>query len=304
MARQNARVVTNSYDVSRGNFSYSYSTDGGVDAAGLAARIASVLSSRGMANDPAVKQALAAGGNACDTEDQSVKAEALNALMESDADAARDMATKILARRDKCSAPLRRNAVMLLGNRNGDAATPTLVGVAKNDPEPTVRSAAMDWLVRAKSEAALAAVIDIAHSDTSEQMQRVAVCALARSDDSRAKAELRAIAENNSAREQLRLTALQSFDRDRGTTADGAWLRDLYGKTTSTIMKEQIVSTLGQLGGDTNNQWLVTLIHGAWGAQWISPPSARPMTALRSGRFARRSFSCCPIGRNRKRPTS
>ena len=49
-----------------------------------------------MANDPAVKRALAAGGNSCDEEDQSVRAEALSALMRNDPATGRQMATKIL----------------------------------------------------------------------------------------------------------------------------------------------------------------------------------------------------------------
>jgi HEAT repeat protein len=237
-----------------------WSGSNGTDAAGLAARIANVLSTRGMANDPAVKRALAAGGNACDQDDQSVRAEALSALMQNDAETGRQMAAKILANRDECSIPLRRNAVMLVGNKHDDAATPTLVSVAKSDPSVQVRMTAVDYLVRLQSDAAVNAVIDLARTDTSKQIQRSAVRALAQSSNPRARSEIRAIVENNSADESLRIGVIDGLGTDRITADDAAWLRSLYMKTTSQRIKERIISAVGRAGGDANNQWIMSLL--------------------------------------------
>jgi HEAT repeat protein len=233
---------------------------GQTDAAGLAARIASVLSSRGMSNDAAVKRALAAaGGNACDQEDQSVRAEALSALMQNDPETGRQMAIKILASRDDCSVPLRRNAVMLVANKHDDAAVATLLPVAKSDPSPMVRMSAVEYLVQQQSDAAVSAVIEVARSDTSSQMQRVAVRALSQSTNPRARAEVRSIIENNNANESLRISAIDGLDRDRITAEDVAWLRGLYARTTSPRVKERILSAVGRVGGDANNEWLLAL---------------------------------------------
>lgn len=234
---------------------------GQTDAAGLAARIASVLSSRGLSNDPAVKRALAAAGsNNCDQEEQSVRAEALDALMHNDPATGRQMAVKILANRDECSVPLRRNAVMLVGNEHDDAAVATLLPVAKTDPSPMVRMSAVEYLVQQQSDAAVSAVIDVARSDTSSQMQRIALRALSQSNSPRARAEVRAVIENNSANEVLRISALDGFDRDRMTAEDAAWLRTVYARTTSPRVKERILMAVGRAGGDASNQWLLELI--------------------------------------------
>jgi HEAT repeat protein len=233
---------------------------GQADAAGLAARIASVLSSRGLSNDAAVKRALAAAGNnACDQEDQSVRAEALGALMQNDPATGRQMAVKILANRDDCSVPLRRNAVMLVASKHDDAAVATLLPVAKSDPSPMVRVSAVEYLVQQQSDAAVSAVIEVARSDTSSQMQRAAVRALSQSTNPRARAEVRTIIENNDANESLRMSAIDGFDRDRMTAEDVAWLRSVYARTASPRIKERILSAVGRVGGDANNQWLLAL---------------------------------------------
>lgn len=230
------------------------------DAAGLAARIANVLSSRGLANDPAVKRALAAGGNACDQEEQSVKAEALSALMQNDPETGRQMAVKILTNRDECSVPLRRNAVMLVGNKHDDAAANTLIPVAKSDPSASVRVAALEYLIRVQTDAAVNTVIELARANDDRQVQRAAVRALAQSTNPRARTEIRTLVENNVADESLRISVIDGLDRDRMTAEDATWLRSLYAKTTSPRIKERIVSALSRAGGDANSQWLLALV--------------------------------------------
>ena len=257
--RNGANGVQTSYPL-QWQFGQGFGTGRGqTDAAGLAARIASVLSSRGLSNDAAVKRALAAAGNNCDQEDQSVRAEALNALMQNDPETGRQMATKILANRDDCSVPLRRNAVMLVGNRHDDAAVATLLPVAKSDPSGAVRMAAIEYLVRSQSDAAVNAVIEVARTDTSKQMQRVALRALGASSNPKAQAEVRAIVENNNTDDGLRVSAIDGFDRDRITGEDVSWLRSLYTRTTSARVKERILAAVGRVGGDANNQWLLAL---------------------------------------------
>lgn len=253
-------IYTTAVDANRSAVSMTNAFSRNNDAAGLAARIANVLSTRGMANDPAVKRALAAGGNSCDQDEQSVKAEALSALMQNDPETGRQMAVKILSNKDECSVPLRRNAVMMVGNKHDDAATSTLIPVAKSDPSPSVRSAALDYLIRLQTDAAIAAVIDVSRASDDKQVQRAAVRALAQSTNARARAEIRTIVENNAGDESLRMSVIDGIDRDRMTADDATWLRSLYTKTTSARVRERIVSSLARVGGDANNTWLLALV--------------------------------------------
>jgi len=252
---------------------------GTTDAAGLAARIANVLSQRGMSNDAAVKRALAAGGNSCDQEDQSVRAEALSALMQNDAETGRQMAIKILANKDECSVPLRRNAVMLVGNKHDDAAVNTLIPVAKSDPAQSVRTVAVDYLIRAQTDAAIAAVIDLARSDADKQIQRSAVKSLAQSSNARARAEVRSIVENATADESLRTSVIDGLDNNRITADDALWLRGLYAKTTSARIKERIIAAVGRAGGEANNQWIQALLRNE-----DEPLESRTAALERAGR--------------------
>jgi HEAT repeat protein len=70
---------------------------------------------------------------------------------------------------------------------------------------------------------------------------------------------MRALIENNGTSEQLRITALDAFDRDRSTLDDASWLRSIYAKVESARIKARIVSAVARVGGDQNEQWLLSL---------------------------------------------
>src|ERR1019366_2589762 len=131
----------------------------------LATRIAGVLSARGQGDRDLVKRALTEGSGTCDSEDQSVRAEALNALRQTDPDEALTQAKKILGRKDDCSVQLRRSALWMIANKKDAAATATLVGVAKNDPSTELRSEATGFLGSMGGDEALAALEDLLKSD-------------------------------------------------------------------------------------------------------------------------------------------
>ena len=229
------------------------------DASALAARIAGVLSTRGMSSDAVVKRALSAAGADCDREEQSVRAEALSALMQTDPESAQQMTKKILGLKDECSVPLRRNAVFIVGNKRDAASATTLISVAKSDPSPEVRSEAVNWLTRIPTDEALNALIDLSRATDDERVQRAAIRALTVNSNPKARAAVRSLVENNGAAEQLRLSALDAFDRDHMTADDASWLRNLYTKTDSPRIKGRIASAVGRLGGDANSAWLLAL---------------------------------------------
>ena len=87
------------------------------DAATLATRINGTLATRGDATAIAAVERAAATKTACDKEDIAVRVEALNALGQMDPESATPILGRVLARRDECSASLRRRAIFLLGRR-------------------------------------------------------------------------------------------------------------------------------------------------------------------------------------------
>jgi HEAT repeat protein len=224
----------------------------------LATRIAGVLAARGMGDKELVKRALTEGGNVCDTEDQSVRAEALNALRQTDPDEALAQAKKILGRKDDCSVQLRRSALWMIANKKDAGATATLVTVAKTDPSVDLRAEATGFLGSMPGDEALAALEELLKSDD-DRVQRAAVRALTVYPNPRARTAMHALIENNGAAEQLRITALDAFDRDRSTLDDASWLRRIYPKIAGARIKGRIVSAVARIGGEQNEQWLLSL---------------------------------------------
>ncbi len=227
---------------------------------GLTTRIAGVLAARGMGDKDVVKRALAEGGGAavCDNEEQSVRSEALSALRQTDPDQALTLAKAILAKHDDCSTQLRRTALWLIANKHDASATATIASVAKSDPSSDVRTEATRFLASMPGDDALAALEELAKSDD-ERVQREAVRALTTHSSPRARQAMRALVEKNDTPEQLRLTALDAFDRDRSTLDDAAWLRGIYPKVDNARVRARIVSAVGRIGGAPNEQWIFTL---------------------------------------------
>jgi HEAT repeat protein len=232
-------------------------TRGDADPA-LATRIAGVLSARGFGDKDLVKRALTEGNGACDNEDQSVRAEALNALRQTDPDEALNQAKKILGRKDDCSVQLRRSALWMIANKKDASAATTLISVAKNDPSIELRAEATSFLGSMGTDEALAALEDLTKSDD-ERVQRAAVRALTTFPNPRARTAMHTLIENNSANVQLRMTALDAFSSERSTLDDASWLRSIYSKVDDARIKARIVSAVARIGGDQNEQWLMSL---------------------------------------------
>jgi HEAT repeat protein len=227
---------------------------------GLTTRIAGVLAARGMGDKDLVKRALAenGGATACDNEEQSVRSEALGALRQTDPDQALTLAKSILGKKDDCSTQLRRTALWLIANKHDASATATIAAVAKSDPSTDVRTEATRFLASMPGDDALAALEELAKSDD-ERVQREAVRALTTHSSPRARQAMRTLVEKNDTPEQLRLTALDAFDRDRSTMDDATWLRGIYSKVDNVRVRARIVSAVGRIGGEANEQWIFAL---------------------------------------------
>jgi len=224
-------------------------------------RVNGALAQRGDAEAKAeVEKAVTQAGNAaCDREDIDVRSEALSALSQMDAATALPALKRVLERKDDCSAQLRRNAVFMLGRRSDTESATLLIATAKSDPNREVRMAAINYLGKLPGDAGLAALEDLLKSDPDVQIQRAAVRALNSSDNPRARTSMRALIERKDAQMELRLEAIRSFSSDRATNDDAAYLRGLYAKADNDQMREEILNTLGRIGGTDNDTFVLTV---------------------------------------------
>jgi len=235
------------------------------DAAALMARIRGTLASRGdrRAEDE-LRKAVSEQPAQCDREDQAVKSEALKALAQTDPASVVSSVKRVLAKKDVCSAPLRRTAVYLLGNSGDNEAPAILRDVALNDSEPDVRSTAIQYLARSPSDIAVNTLDEVLRTSTDQSVQRTAARALAANPNPRARQAVRALIERSDAPERLRMEAVSGFENsERTTDEDATYLRSIYGKIDNPRIKARIARVLGQLGGDQNDQWLLGLMRNS-----------------------------------------
>jgi HEAT repeat protein len=249
------------------------------DAVTLTTRIRGALAMRGDRDAADKVRAAAAQGQTCDPEDISVRVEALSALSQMDGETVVPILRRVLARRDECSAQLRRRALSILGRRGDTAAVATFLSVAKSDPDPGVRAEAIGHLARQPGDRVVDALEDLLRTSSDERVQRSAVRALAHHESPRARRSLRALIERSDVDEDLRREAIGSFERERSSAEDAAYIRSLYGRLESQRLKESVINAAGRLGGADNEQWLANLVKNP-----NEPPQLRAAALGRLGR--------------------
>jgi HEAT repeat protein len=226
----------------------------------LYARINGALAQRGDRDAAAkVEKAAQQQGAPCDREDIQVRTEALNALSQMDPTQALPILRRVIDRKDECSAELRRNAVFILGRRADADAQNILMGVAKTDPNITVRTEAINYLSRIPGDAGINALEEMLRSEQDERIQRAAVHALMASDSPRARSSMRTLIDRKDSPLNLRIEAISSFNSERATADDAAYLRGLFAKADNDQMKNAILSTLSRMGGTENDQFVLSV---------------------------------------------
>ncbi len=249
------------------------------DAAALRTRVYAALAARGDASAAEKVRAAAASGQACDREDMEVRAEALSALAQLNPPDARATLKKVLARRDDCSARLRRSAVYILGRSGTEESAADLLEVAKTDPESSVRSDAISMLARSPGAGTVRTLEQIFTENPDERTRQAVLSALRSRGGPEARAALRRIIERGDLPERMRAEAISQLSGSSGewkilaqgraaTTIepgsrggaggdeeDAAYLRGLYAKTDSRAVKSAIISSVARIGG--SEQWLL-----------------------------------------------
>jgi HEAT repeat protein len=108
-------------------------------------------------------------------------------------------------------------------------------------------------------ERSLTTLEEILRTSSDERIQRAAISAISNHPSSRAKQSLRAIIERNDANENMRRVALSTFDKERATPEDAAYLRNLYGRIDSYRMKESVLNSIARIGSPEDQAWLLNL---------------------------------------------
>ncbi len=229
------------------------------DGATLLAQINSRLAQAGDAGAAQVVTNLATTsvqGCPSDDDEDDVRIIALNSVLTMNSQQAVPLLKQILARRDACSAALRRKAVFLLSQKRSPEVEDMLLSAARNDPDKEVRSQAVFWLSQVNTERSVGYLEEILKSSSDVEVQEKAIFALSQHRDEHAARILRGYAENASAPADLREKAVFWIGQRHGPD-NAAFLKTLYGREKNLDLKDKILFALSQQRG--NESWLMDI---------------------------------------------
>ena len=194
----------------------------------------------------------------CDQDKFDGQMMAVQALMTMDRERSVPILKRVMARRDACSGPLRRQAVFILGQQASDdsSITPLMVDVVKNDSDVEVRKMALFALGQTRDPAAVPALADILRTSDDPELQRGAVFALSQSEDDRAGGILRDLITKPGVTDEVQRQAIM-FLGQRRDGADVGFLRQIYPRLASEDAKKMVLMTLAQTGDASNARWLM-----------------------------------------------
>ena len=237
------------------------------DADALAVRVKGALARSGDtgAAEDIAKRGRTTADQPCprgDNDDE--RAEALNALMQMNAESAMPILKAVLAKRDACSAALREKAVFLVSQKRTSETEDLLLSVVRDDPSQEVRKKAVFWLSQVNTDRAAQALVQMLESNTtSPELREQAIFALMQQRSERGQAAVRRIAEDNGAPSELREKAVFWLGQQR-SPANAQYLRGLFDRlatapagSSGESIRQKILFSLSQMRGEGNDQWLM-----------------------------------------------
>jgi hypothetical protein len=160
-----------------------------------------------------------------------------------DSESALPLLERTLARRDRCSATLRKKALFLVSQKRTSRAADILLNVVRTDPEPEIRSEAVFWLGQTRDERAVDLLADILAKETNEEVLDKAVFALSQHRSERASTMLRDIAQREGGSLKLREQAIFWIGQRRNPE-NVDLLINLYGRVSNRELKDKIIFSL------------------------------------------------------------
>jgi HEAT repeat protein len=259
---RNQRAALAALDAQRRRYAQASTRD---DAAALATRIRGELARAGDA-EAAVAVAgdarAAAGACARAGDDEDERVAALNALAQMGAEQATPVLERVLARRDACSAPLRRKAVFLLSQQPTARTADALLRVVQTDPDREVREQAVFWLSQVRAPRATEVLVGIVNGPGDPALKEKALFALSQQGTERGAQVLRDVAAREGGDEEVRAKAIFWLGQGRAGE-NAAFLRGLYGRLRSPELKEKVLFSLSQQQGEGNERWLLDVAQDA-----------------------------------------
>jgi HEAT repeat protein len=197
-------------------------------------------------------------GRGCPSEDDDddERIAALNALLQMDADRALPILKQVIARRDACSAALRRKAMFLVSQKRTSETADILLNAARNDPDKEVREQAVFWLSQVPDDRAVDMLQDILRNSRDEDLQNKALFALSQHQSGRGQAILRDFARREDVSDELRGQAIFWLGQ-RATSETRDFLKTLFAQTKNGEMKDKILFSLSQQRGVGNDRFLL-----------------------------------------------
>lgn len=197
-----------------------------------------------------------------DDNDGDIRAAAMNALLQMDAENAVPIIKQVLQKRDACSIPLREKAVFLLSQKATPETEDILIEIVRTDPAQSVREQAVFWMGQVHTEKAAAALENIATSSPDIELREKAIFALSQQGSSRGMALLRRFAEAPDSPESLREQAIFWLGQRR-SQENADFLRGLFqrlgrGEQTDEL-KKKVLFSLSQMKGFGNDRWLLSV---------------------------------------------
>jgi len=188
--------------------------------------------------------------------DQEIRAAALSALLNMNAERAIPILRQVLEDKDACSAELREQAVFLIAQQEGDDAVDVLLDLAHNnpDPSPEVVEQAVFWLSQVESPRALGALEEILLNNDDSEIQEAAIFAISQQGTSRSSEILREYARRENVDPDLRETAIFWI----GQSPDGVeFVKSIWDTLDDSELKESVLHAVAQSDADTDRRWLV-----------------------------------------------
>ena len=234
------------------------------DAKELAVRIRGVLAQQGDVESAEAVSRVATRNQPCDRDgnDSEIRAAAMNALLQMEAQSALPIIRQVLQRRDECSIALREKAVFLLSQKPSAETETIMLDVLNNDPARSVREQAVFWMGQLHTEKAAAALETIATSSPDMELRRKAIHALHEHGSARAAALLRRLAESEQTPEAVREQAIFWLGQ-RESSENAQFLRALFdriGKSDrNDELRKKVLFSLSQMHGFGNDRWLLAI---------------------------------------------
>lgn len=233
------------------------------DASALSARIDGQLGRRDQAlASTLVDRASRAASDGCPYAKDDERIEALNAVTQMDQEQAAPILKKVLARRDPCTQQLRRAAVSLVASRKLPDAAPTLMNVARTDPDKEVREQAVFWLANVATDEAVGMLIDLAKNSDDMDLRKRAVYSLSRSKNPRAASTLREILVNERESDEVRGEAMSwliSRSAESGSDTAFTLLKEVFRKSEGLGFRQRVLSLMGRYRTDEARAFYVSV---------------------------------------------